>query len=202
MFIRGFATPLADFCCSKYTDLILPLKLEDLNMPRRSRGRRPTRKYPSRWVIPGRPGRGSVGVLPNYPDTWNDYEDYPDTYTDYGDYSDTYPDYNDGVYHDYGDYNDTYPDYSDSGMPGFGDPPWLGLDQKIIILEQDTSYLLTGDPDAESSLFEGLKKDKKGRMGGVLPLLLNQGWQVGQILPADPSGRSLVILNRPKRGKK
>jgi hypothetical protein len=151
---------------------------------RRSISSRPSRR-------PTRASRGSVGVIA-YPDT---YADYHDTYPDYGDYNDTYPDYNDGNYQDYGDYND------ESGrLPD----PWSGrpIDQKIIILEYDRSYLLEGDPDLSSSLFEDLKPDDKGRKSGVLPMLLNQGWQTAKLTPPDNSGRSIVVLQRPKPGKR
>jgi hypothetical protein len=82
--------------------------------------------------------------------------------------------------------------------------PWSGrpIDQKIIILEYDRSYLLEGDPDLSSSLFEDLKPDDKGRKSGVLPMLLNQGWQTAKLTPPDNSGRSIVVLQRPKPGKR
>jgi hypothetical protein len=131
-----------------------------------------------------RRGRGESGaVLRPYVDYFDAYYDY----TDYGDYPDTYAD-SSGTYKDYGD-------YKDAGRPS-DDPRTDWLVQKVVILEGDFSYLLAGDPDINSSLFESLKKDSKGRLVGVFPLLLNQGWQIAKMMPPDPAGRITVLMQR------
>ena len=120
---------------------------------------------------------------------YNDYNDVYYDYVDYGNYPDTYPDtssYPD--YQDYGDYHD-----SGASRPDYGPGRWK-LAQKILILDGEYSYLLAGDPDIRSSLFEKLDRDDQGRPIGVLPALLNQGWVIRRILPADVKGRIAVIV--------
>jgi hypothetical protein len=120
---------------------------------------------------------------------YNNYTDWYYDYTDYGNYPDTYHDtttYPD--YQDYGDYND-----SGARRPDYGPGRWKMV-QKILILEGENSYLLAGDPDIGSSLFEKLDKDSKGRPIGVLPALLNHGWVIRRILPVDAKGRFTVVV--------
>ncbi len=134
----------------------------------------------SRRSMQRRP-HGGVGAV-MYPDTYydSDYGNYPDTYPD----ATSYPDYT-----DYGDYRD--------GGAGTRPGPRLPLlVHKTVILEGDFSYLLAGDPDVGSSLFESVPRDDRGRPVGVLPALLNQGWLVAKMLPADPKGRVTILLQR------
>jgi hypothetical protein len=104
----------------------------------------------------------------------------------YVDYSEPYVDYS---------YADTYPD--GGGYQDFAIADRLKFIEKLVILEGDNSYLLADDPDIGSSLFEGLKKDANGRLTGVLPRLLHNGWAIKRVMPADAAGRSMVVIRRP-----
>lgn len=127
------------------------------------------------------------GYVDQYED-WHGYDDFPyndDVYTDH------YEDWHGG---DRLPPNGRHPCAPRPPRPGTGPNP--EVIEKFVIIKGGESSLLAGDQDGGSALFHRNRKDDQSQPLDVLPVQLNNGWRVGQILDGAGEGEKLIHLWR------